>query len=260
METRSHNQVAESVTSFLLQPEILNPITGLVAGYSTRRGGVSSPPYDSLNLGAHTGDDLEHVRENRRRLCAALGMTPEQMVTAGQIHGSNVRVVEVPGHVPSCDGLVTDTAGLLLCISTADCAAVLLADPEQHVIGACHAGWRGTTAHVAERTVEAMTKLGAQPGQICAYVSPCISVQQFEVGPEVAEQFDGEYVVHFPESDRPHVDLRAAIADQLQAAGVPSARTEVSLHCTMSEPELFYSHRASKGTTGRMMGCIGWQE
>lgn len=241
----------------LLRPDLLNDLDGVVAGFSTRRGGVSPPPYDALNLGLHTEDNPEHVRENRRRLADALGMTPDQMVTAGQVHGATVRSVTEPGHVPGCDGLVTATPGLLLCISAADCAAVLLADPEARVIGACHAGWRGAAGRIVIRTVEAMAGLGAVPARIRAYVSPCISAERFEVGPEVAARFDDAVVLHPPGVAKPHVDLKAAIARQLRGTGVPEAQIAVSPRCTMSETDAFFSHRGENGTTGRMMGCIG---
>jgi YfiH family protein len=254
------NSTPEPDTSLLLRPSIFEGIPHLAAGFSTRRGGVSEAPYTSLNLGSHTGDTIDHVRENRRRLCEALGMTPDQMVTAGQVHGGTVRIVREAGHIPSCDGLVTDAPGLLLCIGAADCAAVLLADPEAGVVGACHAGWRGLVAGIAAQTVKTMAKVGAKPKRIRAFVSPCISADAFEVGDAVADQFDAEYVVHPPGGGKPHVDLKASIVGQLGESGVPEAQVEVSPHCTMDESDLFFSHRAHEGTTGRMMGCIGWTE
>lgn len=258
--TPAPDPASESDSSLLFRPSVFDDISDLRAGFSTRRGGVSDAPYASLNLGSHTGDTIDHVRENRRRLCEALGMTPDQMVTAGQVHGGTVRIVREAGHIPSCDGLVTDTPGLLLCISTADCAAVLLVDPEARVVGACHAGWRGLVAGIAAQTVQTMAKTGAKPKRIRAFVSPCISVEAFEVGDEVARQFDAQYVDRPTDGGKPHVDLKASIVGQLRDAGVPEAQVEVSPHCTMGESDLFFSHRADEGTTGRMMGCIGWTE
>lgn len=241
----------------LLRPDPLNAIDGVVAGFSTRHGGVSAPPYDTLNVGLHTDDDPDAVDENRRRLAAALGFASAQMVTAGQIHGATVHAVDAPGHVPRCDGLVTATPGLLLCITAADCAAVLLADPEARVVGACHAGWRGAADGIVPRTVAALAELGADPARLRAYVSPCISAERFEVGPEVAARFDAAVVRHPPDRDKPHVDLKAAIARQLRDTGVPDAQIVISPRCTMSETDTFFSHRGEDGTTGRMMGCIG---
>jgi hypothetical protein len=173
------------------------------------------------------------------------------------VHGTTVRTVDSPGHVPECDALVTTTPDLLLCISAADCAAVLLADAEARVIGACHAGWRGAAGGIVGTTIEQMVDAGARPLQLHAYVSPCISGDRFEVGPEVAAQFDDAVVLHPPNQAKPHVDLKDSIVRQLTAVGVPASHVEVSPHCTMGETDLFFSHRGENGTTGRMMGCIG---
>lgn len=241
----------------VLRPDRLNQLTGITAGFSTRHGGASAPPYASFNLGLHTEDDAEAVRANRTQLAAAFGTTPDRLATAGQVHGTTVCTADGPGHVPDCDGLVTTTPDLLLCISAADCAAVLLADAEARVIGACHAGWRGAAGGIVATTIEQMADLGAQLLRVHAYVSPCISGDCFEVGPEVAAQFDDAVVLHPPGQSKPHVDLKASIVRRLVAAGVPASHVEVSPHCTMSETDLFFSHRGENGTTGRMMGCIG---
>lgn len=240
----------------LLIPAFARRHNAIVAGFTTRQGGISLPPLDTFNLGLIPDADPEAVRENRQRLCTALGVSPERMVTARQVHGNTVRVVDAPGAVPDCDSLVTTSPGLVLCIQTADCAAVLLADPARRVIGACHAGWRGTVAGVAAETVATMTKHGAEASSIHAYISPCISADRFEVGPEVARQFDDAVVHHPPGAAKPHVDLKQAIVRQLQTAGVKAAHIEVSPHCTASEPDRFFSYRAEDGTTGRLMGCI----
>ena len=223
---------------------------------STRHGGVSGPPYDTLNLGRHVGDAASSVEENRRRFCAALDTDPAWLATAGQVHGSTVRVIDAPRHEPFCDGLVTTTPGLLLAIAVADCAAVLLADPDHGVVGACHAGWRGTVRRVAADTVATMSEHGAVPDQIRAYVSPCLSQEAFEVGPEVAEQFEEAVVTHPEDADRPHVDLKAALRHQLKGAGVPGDAIERSGHCTLQETDDFFSYRAADGSTGRMFGAI----
>jgi YfiH family protein len=223
---------------------------------STRHGGVSSPPYDTLNLGRHVGDDAHCVEENRRRFCASLDTNPAWLATAGQVHGSTVRVIDAPRHEPFCDGLVTTTAGLLLAVAVADCAAVLLADPIRGVAGACHAGWRGAVRGIVADTVTAMANRGAVPAEIRAYVSPCLSREAFEVGPEVAEQFDPAVVAHPNGTERPHVNLKAALRRQLEDTGLLSSAIEVSDRCTLQEPDHFFSYRASDGPTGRMFGAI----
>lgn len=240
----------------VLRPRIFARVPSVMAGFSTRHGGVSGPPFDTLNLGRHVGDDPSCVEENRRRYCAALHTDPAWLATAGQVHGSTVRVIDAPRHEPFCDGLVTTTEGLLLAIATADCAAVLLADPVYRVAGACHAGWRGAASKIAPETVATMEEQGADVSQIRAYISPCISKEAFEVGPEVAAQFDESVVDRSDDRSRPHVDLKKALQQQLEEAGVPPDEIEVSERCTLQETDDFFSHRASGGTTGRMFGAI----
>jgi YfiH family protein len=250
------------VSPALLRPAVFEQTEGLVAGFSTRAGGVSEGAYRSLNLGLSTDDEAARVSENRRRLGAATGFAPERWVVLGQVHGDRLLRATEPGVFRGYDGLVTDRTGLLLCISAADCAAVLLADAKAGVVGACHSGWRGTVKQISEKTVAEMDALGARPSQIRAYVSPCISTEHFEVGDEVAAQFAERFVrrpADAPELEKPHVDLKAVIASQLHEAGVPEAQIEISPRCTVGEPEALFSHRASGGTTGRMMGFIGFE-
>jgi len=241
----------------LLRPGLFSSFHHVIAGFSTRHGGVSAPPYDTLNLGVHVGDDAKSVEENRRRFCAALDTDPAWLATARQVHGGTVRVVDGPRHVPFCDGMVTDTPGILLAVTAADCAAVLLVDPDAGVVGACHSGWRGTVQEIAGRTVDTMATRDAEPQRIHAYVSPCISTEAFEVGPEVAAQFDDTHVETRDTWRRPHVDLKGAITQQLRDRGVPADQIEVSPHCTAQEPEDFFSYRATEGgPTGTMCGAI----
>lgn len=240
----------------VLRPRIFADVPSVTGGVSTRHGGVSGPPYDTLNLGRHVDDDPSCVEENRRRFCAALDTDPAWLATAGQVHGSTVRVIDAPRHEPFCDGIVTTTPKVLLAIATADCAAVLLADPENQVAGACHAGWRGAAARIVPDTVETMETLGATPDTLRAFVGPCISREAFEVGPEVAARFDDAVVHRRDEWPRPHVDLTAALQRQLEEAGLSPDAVEVSDRCTASETDTFFSHRASGGTTGRMFGAV----
>ncbi len=240
----------------LLRPRTFADVPSVTAGMSTRHGGVSGPPYNTLNLGRHVGDAASCVEENRRRFCAALDTDPAWLATAGQVHGSTVRIIDAPRHEPFCDALVTTTSGLLLAVAVADCAAVLLADPAHGVAGACHAGWRGAVRSIAGDTVATMTDRGAAPSQIRAYVSPCLSQEAFEVGPEVAARFDDAVTAQPDGTDRPHVDLKAALRRQLEKAGVPSEAIEVSGRCTVQESDDFFSYRATDGPTGRMFGAI----
>lgn len=239
----------------LLRPEIFQ--STVTAAFTTRHGGASDTPYDSLNLGLSTGDRPETVLRNRLAVFSELGFRADDVAVSGQVHGKHVQVVRKGGLYKQTDGLVTCQPGVLLAISAADCAAVLLADAENHVIGACHAGWRGAVAGIVERTVEIMQDQGADAANLRAYISPCISADRFQVGPEVAAEFDEAFVRPEPGSDRCYVNLKGDIRRRLENAGIPEENLEVSGHCTMTAVGDFFSHRAENGTTGRMMGLIG---
>lgn len=221
----------------VLYPRLLSAEPALVAGFTTRAFSPSPEPLSAT----------------RDRVGESVGM---RVASAGQVHGADVAVVYEAGHVDAHDGLATDVPNLLLTVIAADCALVLLADPESGVVGACHSGWRGTVAGVLGNTVGAMAGLGAQPDRLLAYVGPCISTEAFEVGEEVAAQFDESVVVRRPDWPRPHVDLRAELVRQLEALGVGPARREVAASCTVVDPAL-YSYRESGRAAGRMVGYIG---
>lgn len=238
----------------LIRPAALDALPGIAAGFTTRYGGVSAPPFGALNLGFSTGDRKADVQANRRLLARAMGFEPSALAVAGQVHGDAVAHVTQGGTYARRDSLVTDRSGVLLCMMAADCASVLLADPEARVVAACHSGWRGTAARISAKTVSAMTERGADPSRVWAYVSPCISADAFEVSEEVAERFDAAFVDRT--HSRPHVDLKAAIRAQLLEAGVPPGQIEVDPACTHTDSD-FFSYRRDDGRTGRMMGVIG---
>lgn len=194
----------------------------------------------------------ERLVAARARLGAEVGM---DVASVGQVHEASVAVVRGGGHVPAHDGLVTAVPGLLLTVVAADCGIVLLGDPEAGVVGACHSGWRGTVAGIVGETVRAMQGLGVDPDRTLAYLGPCISADAFEVGEEVAAQFDEAEVQWRTEWPRPHVDLKAALVRQLAEAGV--SHVEVEAACTVGDNDRFYSYRTEGTAAGRIFGFIG---
>ena len=226
------------------------------AVFTTRSGGVSDAPYSSMNLGLSTADSKEHVAENRQRAAGYLGLTSDHLAIAGQVHGAEVLVVDKPGLYPGYDGLVTTQQNLVLSISAADCASVLIADTSSSVIGACHAGWRGHVEGVVDNTIAEMIRQGAVASSLVAFISPCISVNHFEVGEEVVAHFSDDFVLRKAEWPRPHIDLSRSIEAGLIRCGIRPENIERSPDCTFGEPDRFFSHRAQKGITGRMMGMI----
>lgn len=238
-------------------------------GFTTRFGGVSGGIYESLNLGETRGDDPEAVRENYRRLTAALGV--ERLCFSKQIHETTVRyVTSADARRPydpflyECDGLVTDEPGLGLIIFTADCIPMLLHDPARGVAAAVHAGWRGTVADMAGSAVEAMVRLGSDPSDIRAAIGPGISRCCFETGPEVPEAVmavlggEGRAYIDDPgrDEDRFYVDLKGVNRALLIRAGVEPGHIEVSDECTMCRPDKYWSHRYTAGKRGLQAAVI----
>ncbi len=212
---------------------------GVVAAFTTRIGGASSPPYDELNLSYMVGDSEEIVRDNRERAARAVGSSAPWSVVR-QVHGSGVVPVPEPGPIPEADGQWTEDPARTLAVFAADCVPVLVAGRGR--LGVAHAGWRGLAAGVVERTIEAT---GGRPE---VFAGPAIGPCCYEVGDEVVDAFTavfGDDVV--PEPRR--VDLWAAAqaaAERVGAASFVAVRL-----CTMCNFGLFFSHRRDRGRTGR---------
>lgn len=230
----------------------------LRVGQSTRLGGVSPTPYDSLNLSFHTDDDADNVRENRRRLAHDLGFTPERFAGGRQVHGDRLKVVEEAGYWEGYDAFICGRPHIYLTVSVADCTPVLLYDPVAGAVGAAHAGWKGTVAEIAAQTVRAMQReYGSRPADCWAYIGSCIAACDFEVDADVADHFDPVYKNWDAERGKFFVDLKAANRAQLLQVGLPAEQIAISPHSTQSRNDLFFSHRADRGITGRGLGIIG---
>jgi YfiH family protein len=219
-----------------------------VVAFSTRRGGVSAAPFDTLNLGRLTDDAAEHVVENRRRLCAEVGAEPKRLCFGRQVHGADVRRAGTQGE-PG-DGVWTDTHGQPLLVFTADClpVAIVRANGSGPAIAALHVGWRGLLAGIAENAV---SLLGG--GRLAAAIGPGIGPCCYEVGPEVAVPFRRRFGDDVVADGR--LDLWTSAVRALEAAGVADVhRTDL---CTACNPGLFFSHRRDDGRTGRQ-GMIAY--
>jgi len=235
-------------------------LVGLRHGFSTRRGGVSTGRYATLNVGGKWGDDPEHVAHNRRRLAAAGGFDWSRLFTARQVHGARVALV-VEGTLTArvadteADVVATAVPGAVVGVYTADCVPILLADDDGRV-AAAHAGWRGTVAGVANAAVEALVSIGAHRERIRAALGPSICAHCFEVGEEVAAEFDKllpSSVVR-AEGKKPHVDLWEANRLVLVAAGVQ--QIDATPPCTMCEPERFFSFRRDGSGIGQHLSFV----
>jgi YfiH family protein len=234
----------------MLQAASLSTLPRIRHAFFTRSGGVSQGVYDSLNGGVGSNDAPAKVTENRARMAAALGVLPDYLITAYQIHSPDVVVADQPWTIesrPRADAIVTRAPRLAIGVSTADCGPLLLADAEAGVIGAAHAGWRGALTGVIEAAIAAMEKLGAERSRIVAALGPTIRQPNYEVGPEFVARFlaaDADNTRFFAASERAgHAmfDLAGYIADRVQRAGIVNFE-DLGL-CTYAEHERFFSYR-----------------
>lgn len=225
-------------------------LTGIRHAFFTRRGGVSSGLYTSLNGGLGSRDSAANVAENRARMAAALSVEPDCLLTAHQHHSPHVVVAEKPWPPqarPPADAIVTRTAGLAIGVTTADCGPILFVDGQARVIGAAHAGWRGALSGIVEATVEAMERLGAERSRIHAALGPMIRQENYEVGPDLITRFTADnglsdrFFVPAPRSGHALFDLAGYIATRLTRAGIRQIE-DVGL-CTYVDPERFFSFR-----------------
>ncbi len=238
-------------------PDIFKPFPEMTAAESTRFGGVSTLPFQSLNLGLYTEDDPNAVQENRKIFFSRLGFRPEQAAGAKQEHGDHILQVGLPGQYEGYDALVTRSPGILLTVTVADCAPVLIYDPVQKAVGAVHAGWRGTVAGITAKTIGRMVSLfNTNPADCRAFIGSCIGECCFEVGDEVAEHFDKAFKRWNTATGKYHVDIKSANREQLLREGLLAENIEVSPHCTFQNKD-YFSHRRDRGQTGRMLGVIG---
>ena len=236
----------------ILRPDWALPVE---AGFTTRCGGVSNPPYDTLNLAMHVGDDPAAVRENRRRLGEQAGL-PEQPRWLKQVHGNRVvHASEVEPDVTEADAVWTDQPGQVCAVLVADCLPLLFADRAGRCVAAVHAGWRGLAAGIIQRTIET---LPVPASDLLVCIGPCIDAEAYEVGAEVLEVMIAGGTVPrswpSPAADhRLHMDLAATAQGVLRQAGVEKVTT--MRRCTNTEGDALYSYRRS-GITGRIAGYV----
>jgi YfiH family protein len=233
-------------------------------GFFTRKGGASSGIFAGLNCGTGSSDLSDAVAINRARVAQAMDLPLSHLVTVNQVHSADVVTLTAPPEArPRADAMVTATPGIGLAVLTADCQPVLFSDPQAGVIGAAHAGWRGSRDGVLEATLDAMEALGANRAAITAVIGPTISQAAYEVGPEFLDSFlqDDPHSQRFfarGTGDRMLFDLPGYSLKRLRQAGVGHA--EWTRHCTYRDPERFFSFRrtthAGEADYGRLISVI----
>ncbi len=240
-------------------------------GFATRIGGISTAEHTAtLNLSFDRGDDRDTVIENLRRFSDAVGISAESVISRPQIHSAKVMYADrsncgegyFVNSDEGLDGYVTDTAGVALGVKTADCVPILLEDKEAGIVGAVHGGWRGTASGIAAEAVKKMTELGAKHENINVAIGPAIHFCCYEVGEDFYEsvrslagnQLAAEFCRKL--DGKLHADIVGLNRRILMEAGIQNRNIDVCRICTCCNPELFYSHRYSKGHRGTMLSVI----
>jgi purine-nucleoside/S-methyl-5'-thioadenosine phosphorylase / adenosine deaminase len=246
----------EALKIKILRSALFTPYPNVRCGMSTRRGGVSPEPYE-LNMSLKVGDKEEHVLKNRELFFRQMGIPSERLAIPNQVHGSDIVRVSEPGIYEACDGLITSMEDVFLIVTVADCVPVFIYDPVVKAVAAVHAGWRGSKLKILKNAVQSMVReFSSEPKNILAYIGPSAGVCCYEIGHEIAEQFEDGYILHHS-GRNPHLDMRAMQMDLLLEMGIFEKHIEVSHYCTVCSPNLFHSYRRLGPYSGRMMGVIG---
>lgn len=245
---------------------------GFANGFSTRIGGVSDFPENSLNLGGYNEDAAENIEENRRRFLDVFE-GDFTLSSVWQVHGNGVKIVRTLQDAQKADekfdSLISNLPNVLVAAKTADCVPVLIGDPKTKSFAAVHAGWRGTVKTIAVKAIEKMKEeFGADPTNLVCAIGPAASCRNYEIGQEVIDAFEEKFSTGgklFTETRKGHalIDLHLANKDQLLSVGVLEENISTAPFCTMERTDLFFSYRREKkvlGKTGRLMSVIGLSE
>jgi YfiH family protein len=250
---------------------------GFVNGFSTRGGGTSPMPENALNLAGFNDDSAENILENRRRFLKLFPIDNGDWALAGcwQVHGSDVRLIETRsaakpaedarGDTVYCDAIVSDAPGVLAGVKTADCVPILIGDPATGAFAAVHAGWRGTLAGIAAKTLARLTvEYKTKPQDVYVAIGPAAGACCYEVGSEVIDPFSKTFprqdIFHETREGHACINLLKANREQLVSAGVDQQKISIARLCTMCGTDLFFSYRREKnvsGKVGRLMSVIG---
>jgi len=243
----------------------------LVAGFTTKNGGVSKSPFDTFNLGLHVPDNHEDVVTNRKKLAGQLMISLENWVSGEQVHDTMVKniteidkgkgAVSYESSIAGTDGLITNRKGILCTAFFADCVPLYFFDPVTGYIGIAHAGWKGTVGRIAEKMVKSFKEYGVLPENLLVVIGPSISMENYEVDNRVVNLIcdkDRSKTVIKLGNNRFLVDLKQLNVEILLQTGVLRHNIDVTKYCTYRDKDLFFSHRRDHGKTGRMLGFLGF--
>jgi hypothetical protein len=227
----------------------------ITAGFTTRHGGISKPPFDSLNLGTITPDEPAAVSENLKIFHHHIDTMPEKTAFMHQVHGTDVITVNDGGFYDAVDGIITSEPGLALCVRVADCVPLLLYDPAENIIGAIHCGWRSLTGGIAEKAISlAGEKFGCTPDTFIAAIGPSAGVCCYEIGGEVVGRLQPESLSY--REGKVYGNLKHELRQRLINVGVRKNNIETIGHCTICMEDTYFSYRRDGENSGRMLGYI----
>ncbi|MGP4040382.1 peptidoglycan editing factor PgeF [Gracilibacillus sp. D59] len=240
--------------------------SNIIAGFTTRDGGISMPPYQSNNLGFHVEDNPDDVLQNRKRLAHAIPFPLDHWVQAEQVHGNHVQIIKAEDSgsgafssydaITETDGLITSEKNLLCTALFADCVPLFFADRKQGIIAISHAGWKGTVSNIASKTLESFKQLSSDIKDIEVVIGPSICGSCYQVNDHVIQHIEAKYVDSYQGSNGEYyLDLRDLNYQLLLDAGVSPSHIHISKYCT-SHHSSFFSHRRDQHPTGRMLGFI----
>ncbi|MEC5422775.1 peptidoglycan editing factor PgeF [Virgibacillus sp. C22-A2] len=243
----------------------------LTVGFTTKNGGISKAPYDTLNCGLHVADTYNEVIANRTKLADVLKFPLENWVSGEQVHGTVVKNVdeEAKGKgatsyqdsIKGTDGLITNKPGILCTAFFADCVPLFFFDPITGYIGIAHAGWKGTVGGMAKEMIQKFEAAGVTKSDLLVAIGPCISGEAYEVDEHVISHISDKYkkkAVTPKGNNRYLLDLKQLNVEILLQCGVLRNNIDVTNYCTFYDNQLFFSHRRDNGKTGRMLGYIGY--
>lgn len=253
--------------TFLTPSNLLREHFILVA-FTSRRGGVSRAPYDSLNLAFQTGDKSTNIIKNRKRLCQTLNLSLTSLTTAQQIHSNSVAIVtedevgcgafDYQTALSKTDALITNLFRVPLVLFCADCLPIAIVDPKKRAVGIIHAGWKGGLEGIAVEAILSLKRTyGSKESDLLAFMGPSIGQCCYEIGKRIAQEFQDKFPSSLSQiNGRWHLDLKRINYEQLISSGIPAENIYWTIACTSCQDALFFSHRRAKEKTGRQAGLV----
>ena len=242
----------------IIKSQLFQNLPEIIFGLSTKIGMKRTLPF-YFNLSLTVGDDPNIVNENREAFFKELGLTTKQIAIQKQIHSDIITIVEKPGLIGESDALITSKPNIGLAVSTADCVPIFVYDRANKIIAGIHSGWRGTQKQILEKTLSVLSeKFNSKPENLFVYIGPSISQNKYEVGADVASQFNGKYSKEI--NGKIFLDVMRVNLDMIYDFGIPKDKIEVSPLCSFEEKELLHSYRRDGKLSGRSLGVIAMKE